>query len=125
MPDNSEYCLGLLVDRANDLLDVISNQEKKEKPLTFLCKKLGIEKLDGEEDERQVRKKINEILAFQFLHPPRCVTIHPPRCVALHPLWWMVHPLWWLVPHHQCVLLRIIRDVSPSTGESPPTPCAA
>ncbi len=65
MPDDSEYCLGSLVDHANDLLDVNSNQEKKEKAITILLRKLGLEKLDGEEDERQVRAKINEIFVLQ------------------------------------------------------------
>jgi hypothetical protein len=64
MPDDSEYCLGSLVDHVNALLDVNSNQEKKEKPLTILRRKLGIEKLDGEEDEPQVREKINEIFVL-------------------------------------------------------------
>jgi hypothetical protein len=64
MPDNSEYCLGSLVDHAIDLSNV-KYQEMKEDPLTILLRRLKLEKLDGEEDERQFRAKINEMFVLQ------------------------------------------------------------
>jgi hypothetical protein len=37
----------------------------KEDPLTILLRRLKLEKLDGEEDERQFRAKINEMFVLQ------------------------------------------------------------
>jgi hypothetical protein len=63
MPDNSEYCLGSLVDHASALFDVEdSDQEMEEEPLTFLCNRLKVDPLleKREDVERQLRAKINE-----------------------------------------------------------------